>query len=337
MAGGTLLSYLLRGPNGEAQSFLEGIFNPAVQYDEITDSILGLLSNDDTNAMRRTSSTMNNGLMARKGNGTFRHRQEVMRDKCDVKGLDPSHRSCQNGIKSSVRLRRCTRGKTEPGFSAKRSSCHRRIKGFLVCTRCHQMALNHPDCQDPEPGRYSHWIVCSACTEREERKYPGGARFCECIAKLQLRVLCFRCLSAKFDYLRREAFKCFDRRSMIWCDVDGQIKFGNVPSKSLVCLGCGTGSSDLARHDLTVQWPTNPEVTRICLFCRNYNIVPSHHPPIPAAIPTVQLPLPKRRSARLNPTETPAIPHTRLSYHGSIRTPNMESQGPQGFSNPSLP
>lgn len=361
----SLLTRLLQGPNGKTQSFLEGIFNPVVQYDEMTDSILGLLSNDDTNAMRRTCATLNDGLMARKSNGTFRHRQEAMRDKCDVEGLNASHPSypedpCQNGIMSAVRIRRCTRKKREPGFCVKRSRCHRRIKGFLVCTRCRQRALIRPDCQASYFERDSHWLPCSVCTEREERKHPGGARFCECIAKVSRRVLCFECLRARFEYFKRETIKLYGKRTMIWRDVDGQIKFGNEPSHLPVCLGCGTRSIDYS-SDLN-------HATRICLFCRNYNIVPSRHPPIPPTIPsvqlprprprplplpippatstvqlplplppaisTVQLPQPRRRSARLNPTETPPTPHMRLSYYGRIRTPNTESQSPQGFSIP---
>ena len=103
----TLLYYLLQAPNGGVQSFL--VLNPAVSYYQMTKCILDQLSNDDTNAMRRTNSTMNNSLMALKQDGTFRHRQEDMRDKCDVTALDKNYphiqddiSPCLNGVKAGT-------------------------------------------------------------------------------------------------------------------------------------------------------------------------------------------------------------------------------------------
>lgn len=114
-----MLSDLLQAPNGGTQSFLEGTFNPMAANGGMTKRILGHLSNDDTNAMRRTCSTMNNELMYLKENGIFVHRQEDMRDICDVRGTDDIHQtdySCPNGINSSARLRRCTRQGRERYF-----------------------------------------------------------------------------------------------------------------------------------------------------------------------------------------------------------------------------
>lgn len=136
------LTYLLRAPNSEAQSFLEGIFNPRVQFDGITNGILARLSNDDTNAMRRSNSTMNNGLMTLRRDGTFRHTQEAMRDNCD----EISSRTmlpCQNKINSSARLRRCTgtHYKRSIGPFYSQVDHHHGIQGFLTCTTCCQMGL----------------------------------------------------------------------------------------------------------------------------------------------------------------------------------------------------
>ena len=61
-------------------------FNSVVQYGNITNAILGQLSNDDHNAMRRTNSIMNNSLMALRPDGILRHRLEALRDICDAFG-----------------------------------------------------------------------------------------------------------------------------------------------------------------------------------------------------------------------------------------------------------
>ena len=231
----SLLSLLLQAPNGGTQSFLEGVFNPGVEYDEITEGILGMLSNDDTSAMRRTNSTMNNYLTATVDDGTDRHRQEVMRDKCDVIGLnlrfphlaDPQNgrpaQPCPNAVRSVERLRRCTRGDRDPGYGRVRSRCHRGIENFLVCTACNQTLRNHPMIQDMKRvAMYdTHWAVCQVCTEAQERGYPNGARLCRCLAEIERRVLCYECMLEKFRYLANEGLRHLTMRKTIWRDRHG--------------------------------------------------------------------------------------------------------------------
>lgn len=142
MAGETLLSSILQAPNGGGNRSSRGVFSPAVQYDDIINSILGQLSNDDTNVMRRTNSIMNNGLMTLRKDGTSKHTQEAMRDKCDVVHIDSNGQKfpCSNGVNSFARLRRCTLRESELGFHTgfrcpgSMSESHRGIKGFLVYT-----------------------------------------------------------------------------------------------------------------------------------------------------------------------------------------------------------
>lgn len=338
MANYILLSSVLLAPNGRNQSFLEGIFNPAVSYDQLTNGILGRLSNDDTNSMRRTNSAMNNYLMALKDDGTFRHSQEVMLDKCDVRGLDydePQFAAqrgdilspCPNEFNSSARIRRCTRGDNEPGYRKDKASCHRGINNFLVCTTCGQNLRNHPMIRRKISACVqSRWGACAVCTETQERKYPNGAQLCTCIPEIKRQWLCYECMLAKLDFLVWEAnfYYVYNRRK-IRRDDDGQVKFDRPePRKTPGCLGCGVRPFDCRADDLH-----RTDLTKICFKCRKYAVVPSQHPPAASMGHGTSSGL--RRSARLNPLETP-VAHIRLSHRGTALRPMTEPQGPHGLS-----
>lgn len=109
-ANKTFLELVTRGPNNKPRSFLEGVLKPNTRHENIIDSILGQLSNDDHNAMRCASRKMNGGLMAtREDNETLRHKQRRSRDKVDVINLFPRSDICPDGIGSLALLRRCSR------------------------------------------------------------------------------------------------------------------------------------------------------------------------------------------------------------------------------------
>ncbi|MCJ1461603.1 hypothetical protein MMC07_000200 [Pseudocyphellaria aurata] len=352
MANETMLSYILQSPKGGAQSFLEGLFNPVVQYDEITDCILGQLSNDDTNAMRRTNSTMNNGVMALRDDGIFRHKQETMRDQCDVTGItyvpgiSPPQSVCPNTINCSERLRRCTRLSNEPGFAMSQLECHKGIEGFLVCTRCDGHIRDGVfDRDGPWHRLCSLWPTCDDCTRTQEMKYPHGAQLCQCLPEIKRRVLCNQCLRAKLVHLHEETDRYFrnckwiwrdgtgqimlhrrpPRKTEIWRDENGRVKFDMHPPRDLpVCVDCCVRYRPFDKDEFE-----NSEITRICLFCRKYNVVPSHEKSV------APVRLPARRSARLKSTADQNSTHIRLSNRGTARMSYTEIQGPHGFSNAS--
>lgn len=91
--------------------------------------------------------------MSIKSDGTLRHAQEAIRDKCGVTGLGRPMEPCPNGISGLARLRCSIRGneKQDP-FSKQSQRSTEESKGFLVCTTCHQRAMHDPGCQ----GEYSH-------------------------------------------------------------------------------------------------------------------------------------------------------------------------------------
>lgn len=340
MGNPTLLDIISEDSYGKPQSFLEGVFNPEAPYhviSNITNGILGPLSNDDTRAMRRTNSAMNDHLMARRADGSFFHKQEAMRDKCDVVGLSSLHPNdgCPNPVGTYQCLRRCTRGKNEPGFYGGKpvDKLHRGIKDFLVCWGCHQNSLYHRDCMDKSFQYKSKWRPCIVCCNREESKYPQGAQFCQCTQHFENRVLCLHCVKARIRYLNRETRKRIKQRHTVWRD-GGVVKFGHdPPSEFPVCLGCGVRPSDLDPDNPRKRRGYMEGYTTICLFCRKYNIAPTEYPtpvlsdhssaslpfeltppdfstpapsdhPSSSASPTVQKPPSPRRSTRLNPTET---------------------------------
>ena len=334
MAEETLLSSILRSPHGGIQSFLEGVFNPRVQYDEITNGILGQLSNDDTNAMRRINPTMNNHLTALKPEGTLRH---SLRDKCDAIGLNRPNLGqvyysgeilcpCPNRMDSSAHLIRCT--ERELDYSWRLAYSHRGIENFLVCTTCNRNIINHPRIREYEESamRLTRWYVCAVCTEAQEHQYPNGALFCTCFNKC--RVLCFACLSARYENLICEGHRLFDKRKSVWRDDDGRIRFHPRPYRELsTCLGCGI-------RPCTFRWfDERIDITKICVICRNYSIVALSQQP--SATPSAWFPPATRRSARLHPIEKRAATLVRLSYHKTAQRPKTESQGPNGFPIPS--
>lgn len=327
MSNPSELTRLLVAPNGEAQSFLEGIFSPRVQYDGITNGILAHLSNDDTNAMRRTNSTMNYGLMTLRSDGIFRHTQEAMRDNCDEISIF-TQLPCQNPINSSARLRYCTGPRYNRSSLDTEVYYHYGNEGFLTCTTCCRTHLARWRCPDR-----AYWQPCAVCTETQERRYPDGAQFCKCLAEIKRRVLCCHCLW--LDLSKREAKldSSLEERKSIGLDENGMVNFSRHPPHSLpVCLGCGIRPSDFTMDLTSYLCILGQRITTICFFCREYNIVPSNHPP---ATSTDQLPPPLRRSARLAPAEAQAAVQTRLSYLGTAaRSPNTEPQNAHGFSVP---
>lgn len=331
MANESMLTSLLRGPDGSAQSFLEGIFNPMVQYDEVTNAIFSQLSNDDHNALRRTNSTMNNSLMALRHDGTLKHRLEALRDTCDVFEAsfgNPRHihtdwQMCRNGLNSSARLSRCSRQENEPGFDKDWETCHNFKKEFLVCTRCERwIRLRIYD--DNRVSTWEcriHWPVCQVCRERQERKHPQGAKLCECVAKLKRRLLCEMCLVARRNWMVNDVRRKKTMRDTIWRDNNGEVKFDHEPRfTSSRCFGCGVG--EVAENLFSYDYYDPRSGPKICLHCREYYIAPTRE---------VKVTPPVRKSPRLNPSDTSFVGHIRLSYHGPVGWVTTEPQGPHGF------
>ncbi|MCJ1428684.1 Guanine nucleotide-exchange factor S12 [Sticta canariensis] len=390
MADESMLTYLLRGPDDQPQSFLEGIFSSTADYKDVTEGLFGRLSNDDHNALRRTNSTMNHSLMERRPNGRLKHKLEHLRDTCDVFGwsFGGPPTGCENEFDSSARLTRCSRQEQEPGFAASMQECHRSKSNFLVCSACDARIRQVMDRRNRMGA--AHWPVCHVCAEAEERKHPQGARLCDCIANVKRRVLCEDCAEARVTWMTDDAHDKLDKRNTIWRDETGEVRFDHRPGfKSNRCLGCGVRSLDWEDD----EWDPYDNADdldhfgpRICVHCRKYTLGPRYHPPIDpqpiAQQPVVQPPIVQppifqqpivqqpvtqqpiiqppifqqpivqqpivqqpivqqqqtmpvrsvRRSARLNPFTTQATAHLRLSYHGTARRANTESQGRHGFS-----
>ncbi|MCJ1469633.1 hypothetical protein MMC07_008269 [Pseudocyphellaria aurata] len=287
----TFLTSVMRGPNNEAQSFLEGILNPVVHYEDVIDSILGQLSNDDTNAMRCASRKTDNGLMARRGDGTLRHQQKTLRDKCDDSDVFGRDQLCPNGTNSWALLKRCSRGENERGFDLPKAICHRGIDGFLVCTTCdHKIRERF---EHREMARFFHLAqrpVCAACAEKKEGQYPLGAQLCQCLTNFKRRVLCHQCVKSKVDYLCSNG-KIDHASALFDFDFAGSWLQSYFLSPAplaqraeeraeAACAGCGVG---------VARWKDyrsgQNKTTLICTICKKYTVAP----------PTGQL----RRSVRL--------------------------------------
>lgn len=130
-----------------------------------------------------------------------------MRDQCDVRLIIPSQSEedsdggdipcpCPNGMNSSARLKRCSRGEIEPGYTRNMEHCHNGNKNYLVCSTCEHSFRNYPDFRHAERRiiRMTHWRVCAVCTKAQERQYPNGALFCTCIKR---NVFCWECYLAR--------------------------------------------------------------------------------------------------------------------------------------------
>ncbi|MCJ1469152.1 hypothetical protein MMC07_007785 [Pseudocyphellaria aurata] len=322
----TLLDSIRRGPNHEPQSFLEGLFNPSASYEPIIATILGQLSNDDHNAMRRASRKMNNGLMAlRNDDGTLIHDQRLLRDRCDTAW-------CANPVDCHVRLRRCTRRKHEWGFIDSRSRDHSGIKSFLICTNCRLKSNSLEPIRKLTMG--AQWPLCTSCTQTKERQYPHGAQFCQCWEEFSRKVLCPYCVWSR-EKFRREMKMIPKIARKIGPDASGGFRAAKLHRPSNTRLGCpGCGMRD--RPKLSTE--DRLRSTRLCVVCQKYIIVPTRpaRPNAKPIGPPRELAQPNRRSARLDPYGAQAFVPVRLSYTGSVRNAETELQN-TGVPDPSPP
>ncbi|MCJ1452183.1 hypothetical protein MMC28_002525 [Mycoblastus sanguinarius] len=157
--------YIAATMNG-AQSVLEGIFNPAVAYDDIRMRIMRPLNNEDANNMRLTSSRMDYGVtvpLAGAGRRELRFQRDQL-DECDEDWLPmppalPLQGTCPNTPQSDDRIFPC------------RSSRYRDLRGLA-------------------PHGPTEHLVCSGCRDNGHHNIlPLGPKFESAISAIENNVL----------------------------------------------------------------------------------------------------------------------------------------------------
>ena len=284
--------YIAATMNG-AQSVLEGIFNPAVAYDDIRMRIMRPLNNEDANNMRLTSSRMDYGVtvpLAGAGRRELRFQRDQL-DECDEDWLPmppalPLQGTCPNTPQSDDRIFPC------------RSSRYRDLRGLaphgptehLVCSGCRDnghhnilpVGLTSLHDQLRHTIAWSQIRVCNLCDREQRAQHPQGSDGCTCYRdRYQRRWLCWRCHSqdrvnmwAKTNHLHQHPRAVRQRYSWM------EIQDGRLPRSPWCPCGRGPRQAPPVPPNFFQVWQGHPQdpnalpYTRQCLLCCGY-IVPT--------------------------------------------------------------